>query len=251
MLSSAQQKSKGTKPYTKPEHSGPLPEDLLKALFQFFDLSTLLKASSVSRLWQWFVETLNIAPLINTADIRAAEKYIYDNSRKPDLLGLPKILGFNVSIHPLAGSVSALLFKYTSKFVCDNGNGWEPDVPCFYEIIAIQKVLFFADKERFKGINDGNSISRALNVEFNSLDTRQARNNFICTYMQYSPTNKKNPRWKRLINQSMESLVRLKESLSRYTETAFHSCIAEVDLAITYKLENTLSGKHFYKPLKV
>lgn len=251
MLSSAQQKSKGTKSQTKIEYSGLLPEDLIKVLFQFFDLSTLLKATSVSRLWQWFAETLNIAPLVSTAHIRAAEKYIYDNSRKPDLLGLPKILGFNVSIHPLSGSVSGLLFKYTSKFVCDNGNGWEPDVPCFYEIIPIKKVLFFADKERFKEMNEGDSITRILNVEFNSLDTRQARNNFICTYMQYSPTGSKNPRWTRLINQSMESLVRLKESLSRYTETAFHSCIAEVDLAITYKLENTLSGKHYYKALKV
>lgn len=250
MLSSAQQKSKGTKPYTKPEHSGPLPEDLLKALFQFFDLNTLLKAASVSRLWQWFADTLNIAPLINTADIRAAEKYIYDNSRKPDLLGLPKILGFNVSIHPLAGSVSALVFKYTSKFVCDNGHGWEPDVPCFYEIIPIKKVLFFADKERFKKMNESDSITRILNVEFNSLDTRQARNTFICTYVQY-PTGNKNPRWVRLINQSMESLIRLKESLSRYTDTVFQNCIAEVDLAITYKLENTLSGKYYYKSLKV
>ncbi|MCS5709324.1 F-box protein [Candidatus Berkiella cookevillensis] len=241
------------KPLTRIENAGLLPDDIMRIIFQLFDLKTLLTLRRVSKSWHWLVHNINLAPLLNSEDIKSAEKYIYDHSWDAKFLALPNIVGFNVSIHPCPDSVDELLLKYTDKFVRDDGKkGWVPDKPTFFEREPIQKILLFIDKERYQSVNHDDKKLRILNTEFNCLATREERHKFICTYLNCPLVDEKGmPRWNRLVNQSMESLDRLKASLNRYTDLLFKNCIAEVDLAIAYKAENTYSGARYNKSLTI
>lgn len=250
MLVGTKKKYPESKHHTNMGDFGILVEDVMRTVFKFFDLKTLLKARSVSTSWHWLAQSMNLAPLLRSIDIKLAEKYIYDHSWDAAFLALPNIVGHNISIHPCPGSVDELLLKYTSKFVCDKGNGWEADSPPFFEREPIQKILLFIDKEYYQSINDEDAKLRTLNTEFNRLATRGERHSFICTYLNCPFTDEKGmPRWHRLVNQSMESLERLKLSLSRYTDLLFKNCIAEVDWVIAYKVANTYSGMRNNKSL--
>lgn len=177
-----------------------LPKEILQHILQ--DISFLYTFKMGLRLvCKFFKNILDTNKLLlKTAQIINAQKYIQEHDSSPKELQISdQIKYYTATIHPCDNTQALLRFKY--KWV-DSETG-EPTKPGFEEEIPLEQVLFFSNTQIFS------------ECEYNELEERKDRHHFI-TFYNSLPNSKDFPRTMTLKYQSLSSLERLKESLTRY-----------------------------------
>jgi len=203
-----------------------LHSDVYKIIARFLPYADKVQLRGVSQGFKTMVEQISTLPLLNTATVYNAKTYIRENDHHPERVGIDKIQFNTVSFHPSKDSLDSLIMRFTSKWYDDTENGWGPCEPPTDELFAVSKVFSLAARK-------GNH-----QYEYQSLDTRDLRHNFICIYLNL-PNTTTHLRWKNLCGQTIESLERLKQSLNNYTAVQFKALLTEVDEAIQEKAKNT------------
>ena len=220
-------------------------EDTFIQIIKNLDLRSLLSFRQVSARWKTFIELFSPAPLLTSAAVHQVEEYIRNESGHPNFLGNPQSIGFYAKLKPIADSKDAVEVVYTSKHVELIRGEWVNSKSSFSEVVDTKQVVMISDKARYSRFNSAwppSADLNFLNTEFLNLTTREDRDKFIKIFVQSTPIDDQRPRWCRLLNQSIDSLERLKQSLNRYTNPQFSGCVVDVDKAICHKLTKTHAG---------
>ena len=197
-------------------------EDLLVNIFSSLPYATKVGFRQVCTLWKKILENTSLYPLLNKNTIFNAQQYLRANDHNPQLTRYKKLISHYASLHPSDNSSHSLIIRFKCKWVEETEKGWQDAEPVTEALIPVNDVLLFASKF---GKHD---------VQYMSFSNREQRHQFISTYLNL-PNTAKHPRSIFLDQQSYQSLMRLKESLTRYTEVAYTSLIPEIESVIEKK----------------
>jgi len=216
------------KTHDKEDHLRALPKELLAMIFSFLPYSLQIKLRGIAPYWKESIENFSRLPLLNAKVMHKALSYTSSKATDPIAIGLPQLRQNYAEFHLCPQSVDSLIMRFFSKVVYETTSGqWQSKELEFPIKIPVSKVFLFAFHKA------------GLDQQYLSLQTREQRHAFITHYMDF-PDTAKHPRHHFLKNQSKDSLVRLKESLSRYQDPRYQALILEVERAIAVAAEKIL-----------
>lgn len=217
-----------TKAYSEQDPLLALPKELLAMIFCRIPYGLQLKLRRVARYWKESIENFSRLPLLNAKVMHKALSYTSSKATDPMAIGLPQLRQNYAEFHLCPQSDDSLIMRFFSKAQHETASGqWQSKEMELPIKIPVSKVFLFAFHKA------------GLDQQYLSLQTREQRHAFITHYMDF-PDTAKHPRHHFLKNQSKDSLVRLKESLSRYQDPRYQALILEVERAIAVAAEKNL-----------
>lgn len=205
-----------------------------KVIFSHLPYGKKVFLRNLSRTFIHFFQELANAPFLSTEDIfQAANKIV-----TPMQVGLnDRCESFLVRFEPLPDSMDSVLISFEPDIMALDEEGNVID-NLLKTPLNVNSVLLYA-KTRSNYVHEN---IKNLTIQYNTLMTREARGQFISRYLSL-PNLPEMPRWNYLNSQSLESLNRLMESLSRYKDDKHKAIIPEVEKAIEAKMPVDLMKK--------
>lgn len=205
-----------------------------KVIFSHLPYGKKVFLRNISKTFIHFFQELANAPFLSTEDIfQAANKIV-----TPMQVGLnDRCESFLVRIEPLPDSMDSVLISFEPDMMALDQDGNIID-NVLKTPLNVNSVLLYA-KTCSNYVHEN---TKNLTRQYNTLMTREERSQFISRYLSL-PNVPEMPRWKYLNSQSLESLDRLMESLSRYKDDKHKAIIPEVEKAIEAKMPVDLMKK--------
>ncbi len=205
-----------------------------KTIFSFLPYQKKVFLRNISKTFIHFFQELANAPFLSTEDTFQATKNIIT----PMQVGLnDQCESFLVRIEPLPDSMDSVLLSFEPDIMALDQDGNIIDNVLKTPLNVNSVLLYAKTRSGYVHVNIKN-----LTIQYNTLMTREERGQFISRYLSL-PNIPEMARWNYLNSQSLESLNRLMESLSRYKDDKRKAIIPEVEKAIEAKMPVDLMKK--------